>query len=393
VVHPRLAAFFRALAADGLAWSLLRGESELDGRPGDIDILVAPGDLRSLRRVAKSAGFVRLPSQGYGSHLFLIAYDRDSDRWLKLDVVTELGFGPAFAWRIGDGASVLERTRRGDANAPGAWVLADTDAFWALILHGLLDKRRLDEAKRARLGELTYAAREGGPLARALAPLLPEGWEPRRVVDAVERRQWDRLEQLGTELETVLRRRHRIGTARQRVGARAGRRMGRLARARRPRGLTVALVGDAGLVGWAAAELGQAVPIPVRSLAFAPRSRWPLRWLRMRPVSGFRIRLQRGTGLVIYRAASLADLPGRGGSPANLLFCPPPDLVILLNPSRPSAPAGEARGTQPQPGIRPDISTVDPRLPEGEVRRSIAGLVWDRLADRWDALDRRSAKP
>jgi hypothetical protein len=284
--------------------------------------------------------------------------------------VTELAFGPSFAWQVADGAGVLERCRWDDP--AGAWVLADADAFWALLLHGLLDKRRLDEAERVRLGELAPAARDGGTLARAIGSLLASDWVIDGVVDAVTRGEWDRLDRLGPELETALRRRHGLETDRARVERIVGRRVNRLIRVRRPRGLTVALVGDAALVERAAAELGAAVPLPVRGLAFPPR--WPSL------VRGLRIRLQRGTALVVYRAAALGDLPARRGSPIDLLSCPPPDLVILLGPSGPSEPGS-------------DISTVDPTLPEGEVRRSIAGLVWDRLADRWNALDRRSAEP
>lgn len=381
-VHPRLAALFRAFAEDGLAWCLLRGETELDGRPGDIDILVVPGDLRRLLRAARAAGFVRLPAQGYGSHRFLIAYDRDSDRWLKLDVVSELAFGPAFAWRIGDVAAVLERTRRGQA--AGAWVLADADAFWALLLHGLLDKGRLDEAKRLRLGQLVQAARDGSPFRRVLPPLLPEGWAVDGVIDAVADGEWDRLDGLGRDLAVGLRQRHRLATARSRFDHAVGRRAARVMRVARPRGMTVALVGDPTLTGGAADELSAAVPIPSRTLVVPARPRSPTR--------GLRLRAQRGTSLVVYRANSVRDVPTRGGTPVDLLFCPPPDLVIVLDPSRASAPAGDTPGIRPTPGVRSDVPTVDATLSEGEIRRSIAGLVWDRLADRWNALDRRSAE-
>ena len=332
-----------------------------------------------------AVGFVRLPSQGYGSHLFLISYEYDSDRWLKLDVVTELAFGPSFAWRIADAAGVLERTHR--AAAAGAWVLAEADAFWALLLHGLLDKGALDEAKRARLGELTFAARvefvsatrDGGPLARKLGPLLPEGWDLAGVIDAVEGGQWDRLDGLGRELAVGLGRRKRARAARTRFDRSVARRLARLARVRKPRGLTLALVGDLAQVGRAAAELGAAVPMPFHSLVLPARPRSPVR--------GLRIRLQRGTGLVVYRATELRDVPARRRWPLDLLSCPPPDLVILLDSSRSSAPASEAPGIHRDPGLRTDVHTVDARLRLGVIRRSIARLVWDRLADRWNALD------
>lgn len=313
--------------------------------------------------------------------MFLIAYDRDTDRWLKLDVVTELAFGPAFAWRFPGTSGILGRRRAIGATS----VLADGDAFWALLLHGLLDKGSLDEAKRSRLGDLAAAARDRGPLARALEPLLPGGWDADGIVDAVERGEWGRLHDLGRELAAVLRRRDRMDAARGRITGLVARRATRLVRVARPRGLTVALVGDQALVRRAATELGASVPMPVRSLVMPPRSQSFAR--------GLRIRLHRGTGLVVYGASELADLPSRRGTPADLLSCPPPDLVIVLDPSRPSAPAAGALGIRPTAGVRSDVSTVDATLPAGEVRRSIAGLVWDRLADRWNALDRRSAEP
>ena len=385
-VHPRLEALFVALEDSRIEWSLLRGESELDGRPGDVDILVAPGELGRLGLVARAVGYARLPSAGYGSHEFRVAYDEATDQWLKLDLVTELAFGTAFAFRLPETVTAACLARRRPAGS--AFVLDPADGFWTLLLHGLVDKAAIDGATRGRLEELAPAGRTGGPVAAALAPLLPAGWSLGLVVDAVTSGGWAELDRLGRGLTTSWRRRHPVDSLVRRATGPIRLRAGRLARLRRPRGLGLVLVGAPILTAGLATQVGQAVPLPVRMPSLPPAGRSPGRSLRDR--------LKLGQCLVIFRAGTLDELPigwvrgeGVGRSRlADALSSPAPDLVIVLGTAALPAQSGAADAVHSSD--RSDIRTVDASVSEERLGRIVAGLVWERLAERWNALEGQS---
>jgi hypothetical protein len=178
--HPTLAALFRGLETEGIVWCLLRGEDELELPGQDVDLLVAGAQMPGLRRVAARLGFASVPAWGYGSHAFFVSYDASRDAWIKLDVVTELAFGPGYALATGAEAECLSRRRRVD----GVWVLAEDDAFWALVLHRLLDKGSIGARDAARLPDLAGAATTDSTLARLVDSLCPPDWSAGRVVAA-----------------------------------------------------------------------------------------------------------------------------------------------------------------------------------------------------------------
>jgi hypothetical protein len=97
--HPALARALRALDDALVDWCLLRGEAELDDPVGDVDLLVFPGDAPRLAPVLAAAGYVGVPAWGHGSHRFFVAYTEGA--WIKLDVVTEVSFGPSQSLRTG----------------------------------------------------------------------------------------------------------------------------------------------------------------------------------------------------------------------------------------------------------------------------------------------------
>ena len=135
--HPLLGALFAALEQRGLRWTLLRVPSNLAAPTGDVDILVAPEDSAGLREAAHELGFVSLPGWESGPDLILLRYDRASDRWLLLDVCTDVSFRSPRSWRLpGAAEQVLGRRSLGH----GIALPADSDAFWLLLLHCLLDK-------------------------------------------------------------------------------------------------------------------------------------------------------------------------------------------------------------------------------------------------------------
>jgi hypothetical protein len=180
-VHRRLATLLAAVDGGGVRWCLLRGATELDRPGGEVDLLVHPADRARLRRAFAATGATaRLAAPGRGTHAFHLAYDAAQDAWLKLDVVTELEFGAHQELKTRTAAAVLQRRRR-----RGAVVLpAPADAFWALLLHELLDKRALRPDRAAELAALAPAARrDDSPLAAVVEAACPAGWSTGRIVE------------------------------------------------------------------------------------------------------------------------------------------------------------------------------------------------------------------
>jgi len=253
-----------ALDRAGVRWCLLRGAEGPDVPGGDVDLLVARDDVARFTGAIAPLGFARLPAWGYGSHRFHLGYDAATDRWLKLDVVTELAFGPWFSLPSETAPLCLSRRlRRGSAV-----VLDDSDAFWCLLLHRLLDKGSVGAAAAA----LARLARTPGcaesPLAYEIERIAPGSCTP-LLLDAARRSAWIELEAVGPALAAAWRRRHRLASLRRRAIGRLARSAGLFLRSRR--GMTVALVGPDGAgKSSSAAALARSFPLAVRTVYMSP---------------------------------------------------------------------------------------------------------------------------
>jgi hypothetical protein len=236
-VLARLAALDHA----GVRWCLLRGATELDHLGDDVDLLVHGGDLRTLRRVmAAGEEATELQAWGHGSHHFFVSYVEEAGAWLKLDVVTELAFGPFGELPSRTAAALLGRTvRQGVLARP-----APADAFWALLGHVVLDRGRIRPERGRELAALAGAARgEASPVGAVIARACPPGWDTERIIDAAASGRHDELLALGPALRARW-----PGGGRVRAAARAWLRRGvRRIDRQRPRrpGPIVALVAGA----------------------------------------------------------------------------------------------------------------------------------------------------
>lgn len=351
-VHPKLAALFGALDEAGARWCVLRGESDLLHPAGDVDLLIAPEDARHLRDSASRLGFALLPAWGYASHAFFLAYDASRDLWIKLDAVTELAYGPGFTLATGAESECLARRRR----VAGVPVLDESDAFWTLLLHRLLDKSGPPPARDAeRLAELASRGPTDGPLERLVASFCPEGWDTARITGAVERGDWSALAELAAPLRASWRKARQADFRRREVAGRLWHWSGKWLRLSRRAGVSVALLGPDGAgKSTLAAELESRFYLPVRSVYMGLyQNPAPRRSRRLRPVprSAKRVATQwgrwlegayhrrRGRLVVFDRYTYEALVPnrfhhGRRGRTRRWVLghsCPPPDLAVLLD--------------------------------------------------------------
>jgi hypothetical protein len=418
-VHPKLAAMFRALDAEGVVWCVLRGEEDLAVPEGDVDLLVAPSHLPCVRRLAAQFGFASVPAWGYGSHVFFVSYDALNDVWIKLDVVTELAFGPDYSLVSGGEAECLERRRR----AKGIWLLPEDDAFWTLLLHRLVDKGGVGSRDAVRLPELAEAARTDSTLARLVESLCPPGWSAGSIVGAASRGEWTSLADLSAPLAAAWRKRERGNVRRRTLTNTFWRWSGKVLRWSGRRGLRVALLAPDG-AGKSTLTKGieRRFYFPVRAINMGlyqmPRARTRRRlrgkglarqlatqWAGWLEGAYYR---RRGRLVLFDRYAYDALLPTRfqytrlGKARRWLLAraCPPPELVIMLDV--PGEVLYERKGEKTAALLEtqrrayramlprfPRAGIVDASREAEEVRAEVTALIWQEYTRRANGLSRQ----
>ncbi|HEY0645405.1 MAG TPA: hypothetical protein VGD39_18460, partial [Nocardioides sp.] len=149
------------------------------GPDDDLDILVAPEDLPRVLALLRSDGFVEVPAFGRGTHHFLVRLE--GLRFVHLDVVTSLDFGPLSLWQTGQAEACLDRAVAGPG--PGDVPYLDPqDELWVTLLHLATDdgKEPRGSQRLDRVAALARAAMSE-PLAdwhRALSVVLPRATMP-----------------------------------------------------------------------------------------------------------------------------------------------------------------------------------------------------------------------
>jgi thymidylate kinase len=411
--HPLLADAFAALTSADVAWLVLRAEDRLAEPGEDVDLLISPGDSERAADLLVRLGFVHVPTGGRGTHAFYEGYHAQSDRWIKLDVVSELAFGPYLALRTGLAEGCL--ARRSLAN--GVASLSPDDAFWTLLLHFLVDKGNVDPDRARRLAELSAGARVDTVMAKTVARIAPPEWTPTRLIETVETGDPQGLEAAGRAIAARWGRSNPI-----RIAARNA--MGRLGRAtERPRqllyrpGFSVALLGPDGTgKSTIAAGVARSFPFPARVVymgLWQKSTRLPLRGI---PGSDLLVRLlitwrryllsrahRARRRLVIFDRYPYDALLGLQQSPSRRerLYLsalgrslPSPDLVLVLDTPGAVAYArkgehdashleADRRGFLALRGRLPRVEIVDANRPLEAVQRDVMARIWDAYRRRW----------
>lgn len=224
-IPPAVARMLSALERSGIRWALLRGEAELGSRGGDVDVLVAAGDLPRLAGELTQLGFGGLRRRGHGPHTFFLAYDRSEDRWVKLDVVTDLAYGHHQELTLDGAVGCLERRRQ---STNGVVLLATDDGFWTLLLHCLLDGGGFSATHRRALLSLVRSASARGPLAQAIDRALPENVRAGALLELAEAEDWASLERAAPFIRARWSGRLRLSSRARALRNRTMRRLGRI---------------------------------------------------------------------------------------------------------------------------------------------------------------------
>jgi thymidylate kinase len=409
--HPVLARLFGALEQRALRWMLLRIPANLSAPTGDVDILVAPADCEALRDAAEQLGFIALPGWRSAPHLILMSYDRASDRWLVLDVMTTVGFRSPPFWRLPDAAGQVLARRQLHA---GVALPAEADAFWLLLLHCLLDKGFVSPHHRARLRQFAATAQRS-PLAAALVSAAGKAWTSSAFPDAVHRGDWRALEEMGGHLAADLGRRRGAGERLRIIALRSARTARKPLLLPRRRGVNLALLGPDGAgKSTAAAAMRGSLPFESRVIYMGLwKDAGGGRWRRSREVLARPLRIWcryllaqyhqcRGRLVIFDRYVYESALPARPPLVALkrpyfwLLghVIPPAQAAVVLDVPAPVAYARKRENTPAeleserrfyrQLAARvPSLEVVDASQDAEAVRTDITSVVWRSLALRW----------
>jgi thymidylate kinase len=413
-LNALIASAFSAFDDQGIRWCLLRGEDDLEVPGGDVDVLVASEDLGRVRAALASLGFVRLPAWGHGSHAFFVAYQPGGDRWVWLDLVSDVRFGGYQSIRVAVESELLSRRERLD----GVAVLAPGDAFWMLALHCLLDKDAVPLKHRARLEQLAAQAKEA-TLAGFFEAASPSGWTVERLVESIEAGDWAAVDALGRRLRHDLGGSLRSRAVLRSLANRVLRVLGKFQRVVSTRGLIVVLLASDGAGKSTLAEgLRRSFPTyDVRVVYMGLYRRGPGRIVRRLPglflgsrlamawARYLRARVHRAAGRLVVLDRYVYDVRLPSSRPVGRLdrahawlvshSLPPPDLVLVLDVAGNAAFARKGEETadslERQRLGYIELSkrlrrahVVDASADADSVRRQAVSLIWSAGVRRLD---------
>ena len=406
---------FAELDQHQVRWCLLRGMPTPTVAGEDVDLLLSQRDLARASTLLRRLGYLQLASWGRGSHRFYVAYDRDTGSFAKLDVVTELSFGPHATVETGAADACLARR----VSDQGTWRLAADDRFWALLLHCILDRRELPDRHATVLRELAAEATERGPLAAWFATNAPSEWTPERAIAAAAQGRWRDL--LGVGKLILGARRWRVGRPLAlRLLRAAARRLTKVRRFAVEPGMSVAFLGPDGTgKSSMAAHLQETFFFPTRPVYMglygggqarrrSPRgpiehltrtSEYLLRQWRRYATAAFHRR--RGRLVVYDRFGYDALLRDSASAPATTRLrrwalahtVPRPDLVVTLDaPGRVLYARKQEHDPEKLESQRQAYLALSDRLPNAtvvdtdrsldEVQREVTWLIWRGYVDR-----------
>ncbi|MEM7117140.1 MAG: hypothetical protein AAF614_32200 [Chloroflexota bacterium] len=191
-MHKLLSRIFESLDERKIRYCLMRDghEIELLTDGGEVDMLVEPRKLRQFGKLVASLGFIELPGWGHQPHRFYVAYDAESDTWLKLDVVTKVAFGrPIHHLHTNLAKSCLQNRQRSGAT----YIPSVDDEFLSLLLHCVVDKNYIREERGERLQWLASHLDDMRYVEKVLKRYWSSGMSLGELTAVIARGDWTRL--------------------------------------------------------------------------------------------------------------------------------------------------------------------------------------------------------
>lgn len=229
----------------GVTYCVLRGGDQLhrEDDEQEVDLLVPPQQIKLLGDVLRELGFVRLRTWGHSPHHFFVAYDEQLDRWLKLDVVTEVAYGRPtheLSTELAD-QCLLNRRRVGLVFIP-----APADELVTLLLHCVVDKGTFPDNWQYRLQSLCLQIDNEDYVTDQLSQYWSPGLTCDTLRSALTNNDWDFLLAARQTIQRRLATRNRFRTITSRLRDQLLRKLNHLALVFRPHALSVAVLAPDG---------------------------------------------------------------------------------------------------------------------------------------------------
>ncbi len=400
---------FRGFDQEHIAYCVMRDAQHLDSDVSEVDVLVQASQLARCAELLLQLGFLPLPSAGYAPHRFFVAYERHSDRWIKLDIVSQVAYGAPVPVLYTDLAAGCLRHRQRDGDV---YVPSPEYELITLLLHCILDKGRFAEARIQRIQTLRHQVGHES----LMTSLLRAYWHPAMswsaLTQQIDAGAWEKLLVAGEAIPARQRGRQRIGAAWRTVYARTQRKLNRWITGNSPRVIRVAILAPDGAgKSTLVKTIGDTYAFPVRRFYMGLYSRQASILHRIDlPGIGFAARIvslwwrcllagyhQARRRLILfdrYTYDSLLPSPRSQSRSSHwrrwitARACPAPDLVIVLD-----APGDllYARKGEHSPGYLeqqrqgylaltrslPQAVVVDATHDADHVRREVTALIWD----------------
>lgn len=244
-MHRLLLNVFKNLEQSGIQYCLLRDFDQLDQfeQGGEVDLLIQGDQLPKVIKVLTRLGFANLPAPGHSPHTFFLAYDKDSDCWLKLDLVTELIYGSPIATLHTTLATSCLRHRQ---RCGPTFIPSPEDELITLLLHCVLDKGYFKPIRCERLRQLRQQITNEAYLSALLLSFWSPGVTWSHVSAMIDAGNWAGLLAQRETVSKHLTNRDRLGTFGRKARGRLLRKLNRWAGWLHPRACSVALLAPDG---------------------------------------------------------------------------------------------------------------------------------------------------
>lgn len=210
---------------------------------GEVDLLVDKQQGKQLSQLLGQLGFVALPSWGHGPHQFFTIYDEAGDRWLKLDVVTEVVFGYPYHTIVTNFAATCLARRQWHS---GVFVPSVECEALTLLYHCIVDKKRFEPHRRQRLQALCSAVKDRNELTTILQQWGQSTLTWPQIATLVAREDWNGLLALRPALTKTLSQKQWLAQPIRQIQQRVVRKLSKQLHARRPPAISVAILAPDG---------------------------------------------------------------------------------------------------------------------------------------------------